>query len=371
MRIYILQYMKKINNQIWTWRFLLVVSCILSLFLLVNRCGFAEGKNNAPSPLIMVKGSDWEEVSTIPFDSLIVTDPFILADENTNTYYLTATGGAMWKSHDLRNWEGPFSFLEIDTTSWIGPNPLVWAPELYHYKGKYYCFVTFTNLSVVIDTIPKRCELLRRGVHIFVSEKAEGPYRSLSDDPYLPEGWSTLDGTFYVEDDVPYLVFSHDWMQLEVGEIKYIRLADDLTHSIGEASLLFTGSDAPWSHEMQSIGELTFGMSLRGYVTDGPFLFRTETGWLGMLWSSWGIKRNVQGVAYSLSGNLKGPWEQQEDPLVEEHAGHGMLFTTFNGKNLLVLHAQPLGENPGPRRPKLLEVNLSGNLLKIKGRYNP
>lgn len=144
-----------------------------------------------------------------------------------------------------------------------------------------------------------------------------------------------------------------------------------MSHTIGAATTLFTGSDGPWTRDMQSIGELTFGMSLRGYVTDGPFLFRTETGRLGMLWSSWGAKRNVQGVAYSLSGRLEGAWEQLEQPLVAEHAGHGMLFTTFEGKKLLALHSQPLGENPGPRRPMLLEVDISGNLLKIKGRYNP
>lgn len=353
-------------------RLLFVVPYMIPLlFFIVNSCGLARDNNDKPLLYIMVKGSDWDAVNTILFDSLIITDPFILADENTSMYYLTGSGGAMWKSHDLQSWEGPFSYLEIDTTSWMGQNPLIWAPELYFYKGKYYCFVTFTNLSIVIDKIPKRCELLRRGIHILVAEKAEGPYRSISEDPYLLEEWSTLDGTFYVENNVPYLVFSHDWMQQVNGEIKYIQLAEDLSHTIGETATLFKGNDAPWTREMQSIGELTFGMSLRGYVTEGPFLFRTETGWLGMLWSSWGVKRNVQGVAYSQSGSLEGPWNQQEQPLVEDHAGHGMLFKTFEGKNMLVLHSQPLGDNPGPRRPMLLEVDLTGNLLKIKGRYNP
>lgn len=353
------------------YRLFSVVSCLLPLFLVMNGCGSSGGNGDKPSPFIMVKGSDWKEVYTVPFDSLIVTDPFILADEVTHTYYLTGSGGAMWKSRDLHSWEGPYSYMEIDTTSWIGPNPMIWAPELHYYKGKYYCFVTFTNNAVVIDKIPERCDVLRRGTHILVAEKAEGPYKSMSETPYLPEEWSTLDGTFHVEEGVPYLVFSHDWMQLENGEIKYIRLANDLSHTIGTATTLFTGSDAPWTREMQSIGELTFGMSLRGYVTDGPFLFRTESGRLGMLWSSWGVKRNVQGVAYSLSGRLEGTWEQVEQPLVAEHAGHGMLFTTFDGKKLLVLHSQLLAENPGPRRPILMEVDISGNLLKIKGRYNP
>ncbi len=359
---------------IFKWR-LLVMGCgiisLFSLFLFLNGCQFFETGSRDHSRFTLLKGLESGEIRTIPFDSLIATDPYILADEATRTYYLTGSGGTMWKSPDLASWEGPFSYIEVDTTSWMGSDPMIWAPELHHYKGKYYCFVTFTNTDIIVDTVPERCDVLRRGTHILVAERAEGPYHPITETPYLPEEWSTLDGTLYEEEEVPYLVFNHDWMQLENGQIKYIALAEDLSHTEGEAISLFSGTDAPWPREMQSIGELTFGMSLSGYVTDGPFLFRTGTGRLGMLWSSWSNKRYAQGVAYSRSGRLEGPWEQQEQPLVDENAGHGMLFTTFEGKELLSLHYQPLGENPGPRRPMLLEVDLSGDALKIIGRYNP
>ncbi len=150
----------------------------------------------------------------------------------------------MWKSV-IAELGRPFYYIEIDTTSWMGSDPMIWAPGLHYYKGKYYCFVTFTNTAVVIEKIPERGDVLRRGTHILVAEKAEGPYRPMSESPYLPEEWSTLDGTFYVEEGVPYLVFSHDWMQQENGEIKYIRLAGDLSHTIGAATTLFTAAMAP------------------------------------------------------------------------------------------------------------------------------
>jgi len=344
---------------------------LLSLFLLLNGCQFLDSGNSDQSRYTLLKGLGSGEVRTLPFDSLIATDPYILADEATRTYYLTGSGGTMWKSPDLQNWEGPYSYIEIDTTSWMGSDPMIWAPELHHYNGKYYCFTTFTNTDVIVDTVPERCDVLRRATHILVSEKAEGPYHPVSEVCYLPAEWSTLDGTLFEEEGVPYLIFNHDWMQLENGEIKQIALAEDLTHTEGEATTLFSGTDAPWPRDMQSIGELTFGMSLSGYVTDGPFLFRTGTGRLGMLWSSWSDRRYAQGVAYSLTGRLEGPWEQQEQPLVPENAGHGMLFTTFEGKDLLSLHYQSLEENPGPRKPMLLEVDLTGDALIIKGRYNP
>lgn len=347
------------------------IVCLLFLLLVLNRCQFHDKGNDGHSRFTLLKGLGSGEVQTIPFDSLIATDPYILADEATRTYYLTGSGGTMWKSPDLKSWEGPYSYIEIDTTSWMGSDPMIWAPELHHYNGKYYCLVTFTNTNIIVDTVPQRCDVLRRATHILVAERAEGPYHPLSEMFYLPEEWSTLDGTLFEEEGVPYLVFNHDWMQLENGEIKRIALTEDLSRTEGEATTLFYGTDASWTRDMQSIGELTFGMSLSGYVTDGPFLFRTGTGRLGMLWSSWSDNRYAQGVAYSLTGRLQGPWEQQEQPLVSENAGHGMLFTTFEGKELLLLHYQPLEEYPGPRRPKLLEVDRSGDALQIKGRYNP
>ena len=39
-------------------------------------------------------------------------------------------------------------------------------------------------------------------------------------------------------------------------------------------------------------------------VTDGPYLFRTGTGRLGMIWTSWIYNVYTQGVAYSESGTL-------------------------------------------------------------------
>ena len=123
---------------------------------------------------------------------------------------------------------------------------------------------------------------------------------------------------------------------------------------------------------MKAIGELTFGLALGGYVADGPFLFRTGTGRLGMLWSSWSNSRCAQGVAYSESDKLAGPWVQCNDPLIPNNSGHGMLFRTFDGKLLMCLHHQSLdSENPGPRRPTLFEVDISGDEIKILGKYHP
>ncbi|WP_291530575.1 glycoside hydrolase family 43 protein [Bacteroides sp. UBA939] len=312
------------------------------------------------------------KVDTVCFDSLQMSDPFILADEATETYYMVGSGGSMWKSPDMKMWTGPHLYLTVDTTSWIGTSPRIWAPELHEYRGKYYCFVTFTNPRIIVDTVPNRYHVQRRSTHILVSDKAEGPYQPVGDGNYLPEDWSVLDGSLWEEDGVPYMVFCHEWMQTVNGMVDYVRLTPDLSGITGNPAVLFRASEATWSREMQSIGELTFGMALEGYVADGPFVFRTGTGRLGMLWSSWGSRRCAQGVAYSESGKLAGPWTQCSEPLVANNAGHGMLFRTFEGKLLMCLHRQSLDmENPGPRRPVLLEVDTSGERIKILGEYYP
>jgi len=74
----------------------------------------------------------------VPLDSIRLSDPFILADQSTQMYYMTGTGGMMWKSKNLKTWDGPYNVVKTDSNSWMGPHPMIWAAELHPYKGKYY-----------------------------------------------------------------------------------------------------------------------------------------------------------------------------------------------------------------------------------------
>ena len=107
-------------------------------------------------------------------------------------------------------------------------------------------------------------------------------------------------------------------------------LSDDLTTATGEPVVLFRASEPKWVRPVREATE---------FVTDGPFLYRTKTGALLMLWSSFGDKGYAETVAQSSDGTLFGKWKQEEVPLMPENGGHGMLFTTFDGKLRLVLHA--------------------------------
>jgi hypothetical protein len=39
----------------------------------------------------------------------------------------------------------------------------------------------------------------------------------------------TLDGTLWVEDELPYMVFCHEWVQIKDGTVESVRLKDDLS----------------------------------------------------------------------------------------------------------------------------------------------
>ena len=121
----------------------------------------------------------------IPLDSIRLSDPFILADKNTSMYYMTGTGGRLWKSKNLKKWTGPFNVVKIDSSSWMGKKPMIWAAELHYYKGKYYYFATFTNKNVKIDTV-KGNVIERRACHVLISDKPDGPYVPMKDSIYLP-----------------------------------------------------------------------------------------------------------------------------------------------------------------------------------------
>ncbi|QMW06575.1 glycoside hydrolase family 43 protein [Spirosoma foliorum] len=301
----------------------------------------------------------------VPLDSIRLSDPFILADKATSTYYMTGTGGLLWKSKDLKKWAGPVVIVKTDPNSWMGKNPMIWAAELHQYKGKYYYFATFTNRDVKIDTVGENI-IERRASHVLVSDKAEGPYVPMQDATYLPADKPTLDGTFWIDKDgKPYMVYCYEWLQNLNGTIEKIELKPDLSGSIGEGKLLFRASDSPWSREKvnDKVGP--------NKVTDGPYLFKTGSGRLGMIWTSWIYDVYTQGVAYSKSGTLDGPWIQEANPITPPNYGHGMLFQTLDGKWLMSLHSHRKSNGRTVRVPHLIEVDFSGDKLVVGKPYIP
>ena len=300
----------------------------------------------------------------IPLDSIRLSDPCILSDKKSFTYYMTGSGGLLWKSKDLRKWTGPYKVTETDPDSWMGPDPMIWAAELHQYNDKYYYFATFTNRDVMIDTVRGNV-IERRASHVLVSDRPEGPYIPMEDPIYLPSDIPTLDGTFWVDKDgKPYMVYCHEWLQNWNGTMEKVELKSDLSGSVGEGKILFRAHDAPWSKERDKDGNV-----IPNKVTDGPWLFLTQTGRLGMLWTSWVFDVYTQGVAYSESGTLDGPWIQEEEPVTPPNFGHGMMFRTFEGKLLMSVHSHKSVDGKYIRIPHLFEVDDSGDKIIVGHQY--
>jgi len=325
----------------------------------------------APVPrMIRVSASVTEqrEIKPILFDSISMSDPYILADDATKTYYLTGSGGCIYKSTDLKKWTGPYGAYDTRGTWMEGAN-FVAAAEIHKVNGKYYYAASFGDRKELVDVVPRRYNVYRHQTMILESDKAEGPFKLKNPDPnydYLPHHLDIIDGTIYTEKGQAYMVFVNEWMQTFDGTMEYVKLSPDLSKTISEPVMLFRASESPCPLEMVGNGEMTYGLKLPGWVTDGPELFRTKTGKLGMLWASWGAKRYLECVAYSQSGTIDGPWIQEEKPFIGDNTGHGMLFRTFEGKLLLSIHH---AEGEGPRKPQLWEVDDSGDKLVLGKRY--
>ncbi len=320
---------------------------LLTLLVLINGTGI---KGQVNQPLI----------KKVPLDSIRLSDPFILADKPTNRYYMTGTGGLLWTSDDLKIWVGPYVVAKTDPNSWMGPHPMIWAAELHPYNGKYYYFATFTNRNIKIDTVEGNI-IERRACHILVSDKPDGPYVPMKEATYLPADKPTLDGTLWVDKNgKTYLVYCHEWLQNGNGTIESIELKPDLSGTVGESRVLFRAKEAPWNRETDKQGHVG-----PNKVTDGPFLFRTRTGRLGMIWSSWINDVYAQGVAYSQSGTLNGPWIHEKEPITPPNFGHGMIFTTLDGRTLLCAHSHQNINGRYLRVPHLFEADLSGDKLVV------
>lgn len=277
--------------------------------------------------------------ATVRLSDLRIRDPYVLADPHSGSYFLYGTTDAdpwegpavgfdAYRSQDLELWRGPIAAFRPPAGFW--GTTQFWAPEVHIHAGRYFMLATFAG--------PGR----RRGTQVLVADRPEGPFAPWSNGPVTPDDWESLDGTLYTDaDSVHWLVFCHEWVQIGDGSIAALRLSEDLKRAASEPIVLFRASEAAWARPVSGTDS---------YVTDGPFLIRDSgTGDLVMLWSSLGDAGYTMGVARSTT-DILGPWRHDERPLWSRDGGHGMVFSTFDGRRMLALH-QP---NDSPRERVVL-----------------
>lgn len=280
--------------------------------------------------LIMLHAQD---NSSFKLSDIRVRDPFIYADVTTKTYYLYAqvgnrllndhagVGVEAYTSTDLKNWSGPKLVMEKPKDFWGGN--YVWAPEVHRFGQSYYMFVTFDRPG-------------GRGTQIFKAPRPDGPFVVLGPLAMTPPEQQCLDGTPWVDESGQnWLIYCEEWTRVKDGAMRAIHMKSDWSQPDGKDILLFHASDAPWAYPVQP----------DCYVTDGPFLHKTASGKLVMIWSSY-MKNGsyALGLARSTSGKVEGPWIQNPTLLFNKDGGHAMIFKDFDGHLMLVLHQPNIGK---------------------------
>ncbi len=303
----------------------------------------------------------------VDLSDIRVRDPFILVDKESKTYYLYAqmqnrlnstlgeVGVEVYQSKDLKKWSGPTPVFEAPEDFWGRKS--VWAPEVHEYRGDYYLFVTFTSYDTLDYPGRSTAPQWKRGTQVLRSKSPLGPFKTISKGTQTPPEWMSLDGSLWVEDEQPYMVFCHEWAQIKEGTIDLVKLSGDLSEAISTPIQLFGTTDIPWAVSLRERGS-----KHHGYVTDGNFVFKTKTGKLVMIWSTFGPAGYALIQAVSENGSIYGPWKHIKEPLFTENGGHGMIFKTLQGKLMLTLH-QPNGGKL--ERARLFEIEDLGDRIRL------
>ncbi|MCR5041756.1 MAG: glycoside hydrolase family 43 protein [Clostridia bacterium] len=275
-------------------------------------------------------------------------DPFVL--EKDGTYYMYGTG-LKWNGYgcvysaDLENWSDPVRVF-TPPEGFDGDGDW-WAPECWEWNGSFYLFATYHSRVTG-----------KRGVAIFRSDDPLGPFENITDGHITPADHDAIDGTLYVDGDGrPWMVYVGEWTDNEdgAGDMMAARMNDDLTCFVSEPILLFRGNEPRWAS---------------GRITDGPFLYRTETGRLLMLWSNTNSDGYCVGVAWSSNGRIDGKWRQQPWELYKEdetHAdgGHGMIFTAPDGTMMLSVHSPNYATEDQNEKGVFIPVDDIGDTLVL------
>jgi len=308
--------------------------------------------------------------ATLQLPAMHLHDPFIVADRATRTYYLytsnvpamsgvCGTGIMAYTSADLRHWNTPQVVFQLPKSGWA--NDGAWAPEVHQWQGKYYLLTTLYNEQLPIaQPSASGWKAFRRGTVMAVADSPQGPFVPVDDgQPVMPAELMTLDGTLHVDKaGRPWYVYAHEWVQTADGTIEAVPLTGELKPA-GPPVLLFKASAAPWASGQLPVAPDGTRAKARVYVTDGPQLYPSKDGSLLMLWSSYDANGYVQSVARSASGDVRGPWTQL-DPILKRDSGHGMVFDTFDGQRMLVVH-RPFKNARG----KLYEIRDAGGKFEI------
>jgi hypothetical protein len=271
---------------------------------------------------------------------------------------------SLYVSDNMEDWETVGVIYEISDDSWSKED--TWAGEIHIYKGKFYLFVSSMGKHGL------------RGTQIAVCDRIDGKYVPIANRPITPIDMGCIDATLFVNNDVPYIIFSRDWptnyckeRDCYIGQIWAAEVTEDLKDIKGEPFLLFNSDDAPLSKMFPSkLRYFNPPAFTTRYGSDAPYVVKLSNGALFLTWSpeiNWNYM--VLG-AISRSGDMRGPWEHLPVPVYDNNGGHCMFFKDFDGTIKIALHgpeATPETE-AGRERVLIYEMRETENGYVLKDR---
>ena len=348
------------------------VLAYMSVAVVAASCGSGNGTEQKDNAL-QSKAVEWKLTTpdgsperTVAIDTMDLRNPFVRFDRKSNSYYMVGDGGSMWSSKDMRVWNGPYKVLDIDTAVWYSSALSVVAPEIHKHNDRYYYLASFGRDGKPVAGIDGN-SITNRSCVALVADDITGPYRVIDKESELlePAEVATHPTFFTDELNAGYMVYTHAGEQTGDGSFKIIRFTDDNGRRMGEAFEMFKASEIGWAEKDDDKQTVL--------IVEAPYLFVTDGGEGGMLFTARKDEESVIGVAYTTNGFghwLNGPWVAEPEPLVGGNVGGASLFTDYDGTTVMVFHKDTLLNGRQVSLPRFMKVDTELEKLEIKGYYN-
>jgi beta-xylosidase len=277
-------------------------------------------------------------------------DPFVLAWDGKFYAYATetrVTGFQVMESRDLVKWEHKGVALKVP---WSKKH--YWAPEVVHYRGKFYMTYSAENPANK-----------KHDIGIAIASNPLGPFEHAAKLVEAESGQrGVIDATIFFEaDGSPYIIYSEE----DPRSIILRPMAPDLL-SVREERLELIRPDRLWE---------------RGVVEAPTMLYRN--GLYHLFYSAGPFQGSKTGgsycVSHAVAKNLRGPYRKREKPLLEtvdgktHGPGHQCILTTPDAQMWMFYHGwsdekQPrYGSNPDGRTLRMDRLVWDGDEPIVKG----
>lgn len=319
----------------------------LLVMLLAVSCGKHVG--NADATAWKLATPDGSPARTVAVDTMELANPFVIYERKSDMYYMFGDGGYMWTSDNLRLWNGPYVVTRMDAGVWYANGSNISAPEIHEYANRYYYMASFDDGNGV-----------RRSCEVLVADELTGPYVPVNSETALLDDKEIAGHPTFCTDELNagYMIYSDS--REKGGELKIVRFTENLDKRMGEAYTMFSGADN------------ALEVVKNGNPVEAPFLFYTDGGAAGLLFTAFDGDESVVAVAYTINemGHwLNGPWIAEPEPLVRGNVGGASLFTDYDGTLVMAMHKDTVIAGRNVKVPRFMKVDSQFEKLKKIGYY--